>query len=955
MKRVRLLLILLLSVALAACGKPEAGDNVAPKVVITSHETSATATYTLEGHAWDEKGVTSASYTLNGGSATSMPLASGGTFSASLTLSSGDNTVEVTATDAKGNEGKASLTITYLAQPGSVALSPMVAARGETVTVSGTDFADAGSLTVGGVEADIQTWSDTQITATLSATTPHGWQDVVVGTANGDTTFSGFFVGTEFTGDADGLQEFLDGLPKGTATLLQAETYDFTGNPEHIFIDNHSLYGRGESETMLITDAGGGVMVFVDYEQDVTVADLGIQTDLMYYGAGTLGGVSALSVAVDPFTLDVSYRDVKIPLTSDLTIATRGVHAEARAGYRNGLAALAELSLRVPDLGFEEFGALEPQAVGAPALTFRSVTFEEIAGGAFGFPLVPSIVGEVLFENSTVVGPNSIFYPLASQALRISGSSIDVGVVMAASISGTVTVSDSHLETEEELLVGAELGALIEDSVLRSRDAGVELFGFLDPLGIPGVFGGPVVVKRSVLDAPDGDLTDGNPTGSIIVLARYAPITLEENTSITAASAVVIQSDGAYLGSGGVTLRNNQEITVGLFEAEYPGNARDGFFVVAAGPDPELVGNTVTLEGNTINSSGALMVEAGSGGTVGHIVATNNTFLAGDGYDDGHIRLYVDTGTLSADGNSFAADDSVWVYADDLSGGLARFSDNEISVTGDDSPWFEINAYAGACEVSGNTVRVEDLSGDDSAWAYLECATADPAGTTVVSGNELRVIGNGFSGVWTGLYGPGEARFVSNSVFGEGYADFDVLDGSATVSSNDFHLVTGGLYFWGSSDTDLTVVDNAVVQDGADDFGLFLDGVGTTSVLGNTFADEGAPSGLTTALVVYTDGDEIELTATSNTFRGYVNALYLWDEPVTAHGINAQINRNVFDFLIDAAPKVAELVNVGTIIDAADNVWGSNTDLATVEGYVLLGGDTAAQGGGIDLDPIRLP
>ncbi len=99
----------------------------------------------------------------------------------------------------------------------------------------------------------------------------------------------------------------------------------------------------------------------------------------------------------------------------------------------------------------------------------------------------------------------------------------------------------------------------------------------------------------------------------------------------------------------------------------------------------------------------------------------------------------------------------------------------------------------------------------------------------------------------------------------------------------------------------------------------------------------------------------IALTASGNTFTGYSNALYFVDINGGALGIDAAINGNVFDFVIDAAPKVAELENVGSVIDETDNVWGTNTDLATLQGYVTYSGDTVAQSGEIDIDPITQP
>ena len=102
------------------------------------------------------------------------------------------------------------------------------------------------------------------------------------------------------------------------------------------------------------------------------------------------------------------------------------------------------------------------------------------------------------------------------------------------------------------------------------------------------------------------------------------------------------------------------------------------------------------------------------------------------------------------------------------------------------------------------------------------------------------------------------------------------------------------------------------------------------------------------------DDTPMTATVTGNTFSGYTHALHL-AESATPEGLAATINGNVFDFTIDAAPKVADLENIKDQIDARDNQWGSNTSLATVESYVTLSGDTITQGGSILLDPIRQP
>jgi len=67
------------------------------------------------------------------------------------------------------------------------------------------------------------------------------------------------------------------------------------------------------------------------------------------------------------------------------------------------------------------------------------------------------------------------------------------------------------------------------------------------------------------------------------------------------------------------------------------------------------------------------------------------------------------------------------------------------------------------------------------------------------------------------------------------------------------------------------------------------------------------------------------------------------------------VNHNDFDFAIDASPEVALLDDVKDVIDARHNRWGDNTQLATVQSYVELKGQTEVLGGGILLDPIVVP
>src|SRR5690606_14244976 len=157
---------------------------------------------------------------------------------------------------------------------------------------------------------------------------------------------------------------------------------------------------------------------------------------------------------------------------------------------------------------------------------------------------------------------------------------------------------------------------------------------------------------------------------------------------------------------------------------------------------------------------------------------------------------------------------------------------------------------------------------------------------------------------------------------------------TAIVASNDVELGAGTWFVDGDAASDLTIDTNVVTYDNVPSFGLGIDGVGTSMVSGNTFTDLGTPAANAVAFAFATDGAPIALSANGNTFANFSRALYVADAAAPADGIDATIQNNVFDFTIDAAPKVAELNNVKDVIDARFNQWGANTVLATVQGYV---------------------
>src|SRR5690625_1747325 len=153
--------------------------------------------------------------------------------------------------------------------PAAASFAPRVALPGETVAITGTDLGESGQVTIGGAAAEVVSWADTRVVVEVPAEAPPAWQQLVITNPAGRSQLDGFFVGAEFTGEAEDLQEFLLGTAMGTAILLQAEEYDLSGTDE-LIIDNRSLYGRGPDETSLILPPNP-TSLLADFGRTVTI------------------------------------------------------------------------------------------------------------------------------------------------------------------------------------------------------------------------------------------------------------------------------------------------------------------------------------------------------------------------------------------------------------------------------------------------------------------------------------------------------------------------------------------------------------------------------------------------------------------------------------------------------------------------------------------------------------
>lgn len=106
-------------------------------------------------------------------------------------------------------------------------------------------------------------------------------------------------------------------------------------------------------------------------------------------------------------------------------------------------------------------------------------------------------------------------------------------------------------------------------------------------------------------------------------------------------------------------------------------------------------------------------------------------------------------------------------------------------------------------------------------------------------------------------------------------------------------------------------------------------------VADSTFAGSGGQ-----AFTVHYEGSnatEVQMRVTDNVFTGFDRAVELSSTTTTNIEFSARFADNIFDFDISALGDVAILEDIPaatTTVDASKNVWGTNTDTSTVEGYI---------------------
>jgi len=783
-------------------------------------------------------------------------------------------------------------------------------------------------VTIGGHEAEIVSWTETQIEARVAAGTPEAWQQIEVMTEHGNSVLDEFFVGAEFTGVADELQAFIYTQAPGTAVLLQAAEYDLSGLTDLFVIDNRSLYGQGKDQTqILLPSIGAGV--FADYGASATVADLNLEGEIFVYSHGTWDrslDATALRSAVQSSVV----RDWLTPNTG--------------SGVAGALALL-------PDLAHLE---LEPARSQRPQIALRGVRYQDRAPGGFiGTPVSAGIAQtELELTDVEVTLEHSVGLFVSAGDVVLESSNLTAPELIAGSMGGSLTVSNSELEATFGLVLGSDKGTSILDSTVTATDSGIVITGALSEAMGPGSAAfGPVTITGSEVVSLDADLTDFADTGFIEIFTSYAPITISDNPLIRAHGQLDIATANNFAGESGITFTGNSDVRVGVFKSEDATHYRPQ--VLAISTDGGLRADLIRIEDNVAASTGAVLLDFGSVGPA-ELIMRGNTFTSGDGESTGGFSMEGDfDGRLEVTDNVITTEQFAGILAS-MDGGTARIEGNQFLARGN-SPQFAVYVSGGACQLGGNGYVAETIDPTDFSIFALYCdalAVDDAehsfnANTITLEGamNELEFEFRG-----------GSTEFARNNITGAGYADFYLYGTTAQFRDNEIRTDGDGLYFIGDADTDLVMSGNAVEITNAGWTGMVIEDVASATISDNSVTNIGTPGADAVALEVSVYGVAgTNVQASGNTFSNFSRALTFGNWTGGAIDMNVTLTGNVFDFPIDASPKVATLVRIKDEIDARHNVWGTTTDPAVLETYVHYDADTVAAGGSILLDPTGLP
>ncbi len=410
-----------------------------------------------------------------------------------LSLTPGANIITVTATDAAGNTGTDTITVTHHVAPGEVSAGQDIAARGDTITISGSNLSTGGNVYIGSTLVSTDSWSDSAVTLTIPADAPGGPQTISVNSPYGSSVFD-LFIGVDYpSGTLDDLANL--NLPAGTAVRLGSGTFTQISPPATL--TDLSLYGQGKDETTVASSGPVQLLTFaVNVNQHITLADLTIHSDFTVMGPDAPTALTTTAVEAG---------------SSDLPPDTDRL-----------LAQLIEQLESEPDL--------RPLSSDAGSITVRSVRFEEIAGGVSlvtarldtGSPLPHQ--GSLHLEDVEAANANSTMMLMAAGNITIEDSTISGRQPGVFSAAGRIDISNSSFtDTGGSGSRGGfgilfHAGLQITDSEFESQAEDYTIAPIaLIYGGAPVTAAAPIEIRDSTFQITDPDPASGTPAGTLVL------------------------------------------------------------------------------------------------------------------------------------------------------------------------------------------------------------------------------------------------------------------------------------------------------------------------------------------------------------------------------------------------------------------------------------------------------
>ncbi|WKV12688.1 BspA family leucine-rich repeat surface protein [Marivirga harenae] len=610
--------------------------------------------------------VTIAGSNLNG--ATSVTF--GGTNATTFTVVSA---TEITAVVASGTSGSIEITtpggtasisnFTFIAAPTISSFSPLTAAQGETVTISGTNLTGATAVTFGGTAAaSFSVNSDTEISAVVAngtsgnieITTPGGTASIINFIFIAAPTISSFspltaaqgetisITGTNFTGTTE---VKFGGTPTSSFSVVSATEIT-------------AVVGNGSSGNIEVTTAGGTFSV----PNFIFIPAPGIDS----FSPGSAGQGETVTITGTNFTGTTEVNFGGTPATSFSVVSA----TEITAVVANGSSGNIEVTtaggtfsvpnfIFIPAPGIDSFspssagqgetvtitgtnftGTTEVNFGGTPATSFSVVSATEItavvANGSSGNIEVTNVGGTFSVPNFIFIPAPGIdsFSPLtAAQGETVTISGANLTGATAVTFGGTAAASFSvNSDTEISAVVANGTSGNIE---ITTPGGTASIINFI-------FIAAPTISSFSPLTAAQGEtvtITGNNFTGTTEVNFGGTPATSFSVVSATEITAVVANGSSGNIEvttAGGTTsIPNFLFISNPTIDSFSPLSAAEG--------------ENVTITGTNFTGTSAVSF-GGTAATSFTVIADNMiNAVVGEG-SSGAVMVTTPAGTASLEG-----------------------------------------------------------------------------------------------------------------------------------------------------------------------------------------------------------------------------------------------------------------------------------------------------------------